>query len=65
MTSRHGMTKEEALEMWKLLIADKQELNNEIDPDMSVDWLDMAYGFFLGLQFTPAEAGKIARQCQF
>lgn len=52
---------EKALELWEKRVFDCSE---EIDPDDSYDWWDMAYGFFLGLQFPPEVAANLANEAK-
>lgn len=55
------VSEEKALELWEKRVFDCSE---EIDPDDSYDWWDMAYGFFLGLQFSPEVAANLANEAK-
>ena len=51
------MTREEAQALWVQRVSSRAR---RIDPDDSIDWYDMAFGFFLALGFKPREAHEMA-----
>lgn len=51
------MTREEACKRFRDRVNDREQ---EVDPEQERDWFDLAYGFFLALDFEPSAASSMA-----